>query len=153
MPHYDTLFPGRFMKNTQLEKPMEIRIVSMVGETLEGEDNKKEAKGILTYADKDGKQGEIVFCKTNCILTAAMYGDLYENWPGKLITIYRDPSVRVKGEVTGGIRVYGGPMLTEPKEVRIKRPRRKNPEIFVLRPTRKQPPAAPPAQPQPTAHD
>lgn len=155
MPHYDTLFPGRFLKNTQLEKPLEIKIISMGGEELEGENNKKEAKGILMYEDKDGKRGEIVYCKTNCALTAALYGDDYDGWKGKVLTIYRDPKVITKGEVTGGIRVWGGPTLTAPLVVKIKRPRRKNPEIFTLQPTRKPKPlpiSDPNAVP-PSAHD
>lgn len=149
MPHFDELYPGRFLKGTTLAGPMTIRITSMGGEKLEGDDGMK-AKGILKYQSKNGP-GEIVWCKTNAILTAAILGEDYTQWAGKLITIFHDPSVKFGPEKVGGIRVYGAPTLTANKTVSVKRPRRKTPDVFTLRPTGKPPaksaaPAPPPAE-------
>ncbi len=128
MPHYDELYPGRFLKGTTLEGPTVIRILSMGGEVLEGEKG-NENKGILRYrtAGRDGRpvEGEIVWCKTNAILTSHILGSDYAAWAGRCITIHYDPTVKLGREQVGGIRVFGSPELKEPKTVEIKRPRRK----------------------------
>lgn len=134
MPHFDELYPGRFLKAAVLERPRTIRILGLRIENLAGDDGEK-AKGVLRYRDASG-EGEIVWCRTNAILTARALGtDDYAEWAGKLITIHNDPSVTFGRERTGGIRVYGSPELTAPRKVEIKRPRRRTPEVYVLRPT------------------
>lgn len=137
MPHFDELYPGRFLKATTLDAPTVIRIVRMGGETLAGDDGER-AKGVLTYKSAKG-DGEIVWCKTNAILTAKALGtDDYTQWAGRLLTIWNDPSVMFGGERVGGVRVYGSPELTATKRVEIKRPRRKKPDVFTLKATDKQ---------------
>lgn len=136
MPDYEALYPGRFLKGRALEAPKVIRIVSVAATDLEGEDGTK-AKAVLKYKAADG-DGEIVWCKTNAALTAAALGERdFTKWPGHLVTIYFDPSVRFGAETTGGIRVMGSPELKSAKEVEIKRPRRKKPDVFRLVPTDK----------------
>lgn len=137
--HYDELWPGRFRKGTTLAQPMTIRIVSLGGEQLEGDDGVK-SKGVLRYRAKGADGGvveeEIVFCKTNAILTAAILGTPdYTEWPGHLITIHFDPSVAIGKDRVGGIRVFGSPELKKTIKVDVKRPRRKKPETYVLQPT------------------
>lgn len=154
MSHYDELYPGRFLKATTLERPMTIRIISLGGEVLEGDDGEK-AKGILRYRapGADGKpiEGDMVFAKTNAILTAAALGTAdYKAWAGRLITIANDPSVMFGREKVGGIRVCGSPELKAPMTVEVKRPRRKKVERYTLQPTdnqgRVRAPSAPPQQ-------
>lgn len=150
--HFDELYPGRFLKGVTLKGQKTIRIISVGGEKLEGDDGKKEPKAILRYKDKDG-EGEIVWCKTNAQLAAKVFGTpVIEQWAGRLITIAFDPDVRFGAEKKGGIRVVGSPDMTEPMTVEIKRPRRKKLEVHHLQPTgpRRQPNAS--AQP-PSAHD
>lgn len=139
MPHFDELYPGRFLKGTTLERPITIRIVEMVGEQLEGDDGMK-AKGVLKYrtAGKDGQpvNGEMVFAKTNAILTAAALGTAdYKAWAGHTITIAHDPGVMFGRERVGGIRVIGSPELKGPLSVEVKRPRRKRADTYTLQPT------------------
>jgi hypothetical protein len=134
MPHFEELYPSRFLKGVTLAKPKTIRIVSFAPEALENDDGKKVPKAILKYKDRDG-DGEMVCCKTNAALIAAMYGPDFSTWPGKLVTLHFDQSVRFGSEKPGGIRVLGSPDLPKPLEVTIKRPRRKKPEIYLLQPT------------------
>lgn len=135
MPHYDELFPGRFLKGTTLERPITIKIVALGGEMLEGDDGEK-AKGILKYRTVTGDNGEMVFAKTNAVLTAAVLGTTdYAAWSGRLITIANDPSVMFGKERVGGIRVVGSPELVKPMVVDIKRPRRKKGDRYTLQPT------------------
>lgn len=133
MPHYEELYPSRFLKSVTLLQPKTVRIIEIFNEDLEG-DKGQECKAILKYKDKDG-EGQMVCCKTNSALIGAIYGDLTENWPGKLITIHRDESVPFGSKKVGGIRVYGAPTLTQPMRVEIERPRRKKKEVYILQPT------------------
>jgi hypothetical protein len=159
MAHYDELYPGRFLKATTLERPITIRIIALGGEVLEGDDGEK-AKGILRYrtAGPDGQpvEGELVFCKTNAILTAAVLGTSdYKAWAGHTITIANDPTVMFGRDRVGGVRVCGSPELKKALTVEVKRPRRKKVERYTLQPTdaqgRVRAAAAPsaPAQPPP----
>lgn len=131
MPHFEELYPGRFLKGVTLAAPKTIRIAAFVPEALEGDDGTKKQKAILKYKAKDG-EGEMVCCKTNAALIAAMYGTDHSQWVGKLVTLHFDASVRFGSEKPGGIRVLGSPDLKQTMTVEIKRPRRKKPDIFVL---------------------
>jgi len=143
MADFEELYPARFVKGVTLDGPTTIKIVSMVGEKLKDEDDQEKLKAILTVKMRDKKTGqieqkELVWNKTNAILTAQILGRDYEKWSGKLITIAYDPSVMFGKERKGGIRVCGSPYLTSAQEVSIKRPRRKRPEVYILQPTGKE---------------
>lgn len=135
MADYETLYPGRFLKKEVLAAPKVIRILAVTSTDLESESGAKEPKVVVKYKAADG-EGEIVWCKTNAVLTAEALGTReYNEWVGKLITIYNNPNVDLKGKKVGGIRVFGSPEMKSAKKVSIKRPRRKNPEIYDLVPT------------------
>jgi hypothetical protein len=144
MPDFETLYPSRFTKGPTLERPLTIRIVSVRGELLEGDDGEK-SKAVMTYnaagpRDADGKptavRGEIVLAKTNALLIAAILGTRdFAAWAGHTVTIHYDPNVRFGKDKPGGIRVCGSPELTKTIEVKIKRPKRKNTEDYTLVPT------------------
>jgi hypothetical protein len=157
MADLDELYPGRFLKARTLERPMTIRIVSVTGEPLKGDDDKEQLKGVLKYRTADGF-GEAVWCRTNALLTAAVIGTRdYSTWPGHYITIHFDPTVRFGNDTPGGIRVFGSPELKKAIAVEIKRPRRRTPEKYTLQPTdkdgrvREGKPAPPENKPAPTA--
>lgn len=136
MADYETLYPGRFLKKETLAAPKVIRIMAVNVTQLEGEKG-IEPKVVLKYKAADG-EGEIVWCKTNAALTAEVLGDRdYDKWINRLITIWNNPQVDLKGKKVGGIRVCGSPEMKSPKTVSIKRPRRKNAEVYQLAPTDK----------------
>lgn len=160
MPDYEMLFPGRFLKKTDLAKPTTIRIVEVTAADIAtdepGSDGKKEkAKGLLRFRARPGDLGgytgdELILCKTNAALIAAALGDRdFDAWKGRLITIHHDPAVSFGREKTGGIRVCGSPELQAEKRVEIKMPRKTRPEVYVLKPTGKAPSSTQPTeQPQ-----
>lgn len=150
MPDFEELYPGRFVKGVTLEGPTTVKIVSMVGEPLEDDDGHAKLKAILTVKMRNKKTGaieenQLVWNKTNALLTANIHGRDYAKWTDKLITIAYDPSVMFGKEKKGGIRVCGSPALTSTIEVSIKRPRRKRPEIYLLQPTAQAPTGTQPA--------
>lgn len=140
MPDLDTLYPGRFLKGRSLAGPTTIQIISVSLVELEGDDDKKGSKAVLTVKMRDPLTGtvgpkEIVWCKTNAALTAAMFGRDYSTWVGKVMTIAFDETVKFGRDVVGGIRVVGSPTLKSEMTVEIKRPRRKVPDRMRLVPT------------------
>lgn len=134
MPDLEQLFPGRFVKGISLERPITIRLLSVAGEPLEGDDGEK-MKAVLKYRSAAG-EGELVCNKTNALLIAACLGTRdYTAWTGHTVTIGYDPSVMLGRERVGGIRVVGSPEIKAALRVEIKRPRRKKPEVYTLQPT------------------
>jgi hypothetical protein len=134
MADLETLFPGRFLKGVTLASPKVLRIQSVESTILDGDDGKKEGKGIVKYTAADGP-GEWLINKTNALLIAKMFGRDLDTWKGRLITIHFDPEVRFGSEKPGGIRVMGSPEIKAPMVAEIKRPRRKKPDTYQLVPT------------------
>lgn len=132
MADFETLYPGRFLRKEALPAPKVIRIMDIKTATLEGEKG-AEQKVILSYRAADG-EGEIVWCRTNALLTAAALDERdYAKWIGRLITICNNPQVDLGGKKVGGIRVYGSPEMTRDRiAVEVKRPRRKRGDSYVL---------------------
>lgn len=161
MPDFESLFPGRFLKKTDLARPTTIRIVDVFAADIaaeeEGDDGKKEkAKGIIKFKAKPGELGsyagdEWVLCKTNAtLISVALGGERdFVAWKGRLVTIHHDPEIMFGREKRGGIRVYGGPELTREMKVEIKMPRKKRPEVYRLQPTGKKPATEQPTAPPP----
>ena len=137
MPHYESLFPGRFIKGAELTEPRTVRIVRVYPEHIENDGGGKDLKGIVHIRWSDG-EGEWVLNKTNAILCEACFGtpEIGE-WEGRLVTLHFDKTVRFGRETPGGIRVLGSPELKAEKVVKIKRPRRKQPDTHKLYPTDK----------------
>jgi hypothetical protein len=134
MPDFKVLYPGRFMAKEALAAPKTIRITKITATVLEGEKG-DENKVVVSYKAADG-EGEIVWNKTNALLTAFALGTRdYDQWIGKLLTIYNNPNIDLAGKKVGGIRVFGSPEMKEPLTVEVKRPRRKKGEMYKLVPT------------------
>jgi len=170
MPDLELLYPGRFLKGPQIPEspPTRIEILEVGTELFESDEpakagkKKKDTKGIITAKMRDPVTGvvgpkEIVWCKTNALLTAQIYGRNTDEWIGKTVFIHFRPDVKFGSETPGGIRVCGAPASVLPRSVpvTIKRPHRK-PEVYTLRPIgpaapRAEAPAAEPATPPDTA--
>jgi hypothetical protein len=137
MPDYETLYPGRFLKKETLAEWKVIRILAVTSVELENDKGKLEDKVTVKYRDAKG-EGEIVWPKTNSVLTAVALGERdYQKWVGHLVTIGHDPTVMFGGKRVGGVRVVGSPEMKEPKKVEIKMPRKKRPDVYHLVPTDK----------------
>ncbi len=118
----------------------------MSGEILlDEEDESKRKKGpehkvlcVIKYLDPLTNKPvtrNALFNKTNCVLTETIYGRDYEGWVGKLLFLHNNENVRMGADITGGLRVFGAPSAVWPEDrtVKIKRPRRKMTDDYVLR--------------------
>jgi len=96
-------FPStsNFLKKEDLPSPAKVKIESI--ELMEFEqDGKPQRKLILSF---EGKEKKLACNKTNSRTIAAILGDETDEWIGKEITIYNDPTVQMGDQIVGGIRV------------------------------------------------
>lgn len=114
---YEDLYPGRFIKATDLKgKKVTVTIADVNIEELEGEGGKK-VKATLAFRESEKQH---VMCKTNGICIRAMFGRVLADWIDKRITIFPDTW---NGEPA--IRVWGSPDIEQDIEVEISLPRRR----------------------------
>ena len=163
MPDWKTLCPGKYLTGRELPRPVKVEILSVSGEILlDEEDESKRKKGpehkvlcVIKYLDPLTNKPvtrNALFNKTNCVLTETIYGRDYEGWVGKLLFLHNNENVRMGADITGGLRVFGAPSAVWPEDrtVKIKRPRRKMTDDYVLRSIKpKAPAAATSAEPKP----
>lgn len=99
MTHYKKMFPGKYLKGTDLvDGEMTLTIASIQPEEIEG----SRQKTVIRFNDE--RRG-FVCNVTNADIIAGLYGEDYEGWVGKRITLYFDPSVMMGREKRGGIKV------------------------------------------------
>ena len=104
-------FPStsNFLKKEDLPKPAKVMIKSI--DLMEfDQDGKTQRKLVLEF---EGKEKKLACNKTNARTIAAMLGDETDNWKGKEITLYNDPTVAMGDQIVGGIRVQYMPPVTD----------------------------------------
>jgi hypothetical protein len=124
--HWDELFPGRFLKAGQFQRPVTLRISAVYTEPLPQETGGTKVRGILSFERTDS---EMPINKTNGILLRALWGEKVQDWVGKRATFGM-----VDTPMGPGIQLAGSPDLSEPVQVEVKLARRR-PKTITLRPT------------------
>jgi hypothetical protein len=115
---YDELYPGRFIKASELlGKKVTLTISDVDIEELQGDDGAKKIKAIISFERTEKK---LVACKTNGFCVKEMFGKEIANWIGKRITLFEDTW---NGEPC--IRLWGSPDIAEEFEVTVSLPRRR----------------------------
>ncbi len=101
MTDFNTLF-GDYLKKEDFPQPAVMTVSDLKMEKLQDE-----TKVVVYFLETD--KG-LVLNKTNAELIArALNTSQIEEWNGKQITLYNDPSVSFGGKLTGGIRVQANP--------------------------------------------
>jgi hypothetical protein len=109
MASVSDLRSSRFLKKTDIEGdvPVTIRLVSQ--ENVAGDFEPERMKWCLFF-DELEKPLPLNVTNGEIIEQITGYGDQIEkHWLGKKIVLYVDPNIRMKGKVTGGIRVKAAP--------------------------------------------
>lgn len=88
---------------------------------------------ILTARSGEERK-EWIICKTNGACLACMFGPVIEDWIGKAVDVYFDPSVRMGPAEVGGIRIKGSPQLQREVRVTVTLAKRK-PTTYTLSPS------------------
>lgn len=129
MKNWRLLVPSRFIEAVGFEGQDYTFTIAKIGrEVLEGEGNAKKIRGTIQFEEKHPDTGEPLLWLlnvTNATALMNMFGEDYERWVGKRVTLYPQ-AMKVQGEQTMGIRVRGSPDLDrEVLRYQLKLPRKK----------------------------
>lgn len=103
MPSIHELSESKYLRKEDVEKPVLATMDKVEQRELDG-DNGKEKKWVLSFKEESVKP--MVLNKTNGTIIADITGSEEMNdWGGKQIVIFNDPSIFFAGKRTGGIRV------------------------------------------------
>ena len=95
-------FPTKYMSKDDVKSPVTGIIARVVNETL-GQGDDQEIKPVMYFSS--GPEKPMVVNATNWMSVEAIYGDESDNWTGKPIEIWVDPSVSFGGKRIGGLRL------------------------------------------------
>lgn len=114
---WDELYPGRFIKASDLKGKKVTLIISKVRvEELVG-DKGPQMKGIINF---EGKDKALALNKTNGLCLKAMFGRKVQEWVGHKVTLFA--SVWDGDEC---IRIWGSPEIKDDMPVTIALPRKR----------------------------
>jgi hypothetical protein len=91
---------GKYLRKEDVEQPALVTIKSVDQQDV-GMDGAPEIKWVMHFRE-DVKP--IVLNKVNANIIGTIYGDDTDDWLGKQIVLYNDPTIMFSGRVVGGIR-------------------------------------------------
>lgn len=102
MPNINSMKESKFLKKDECNPPILVTIESVHQMNVAASGAPEEMKWCVQFAEHEKP---MVLNSTNAQLIAKITGsEETENWGGKKIVLYDDPSVSYAGKVTGGIR-------------------------------------------------
>lgn len=100
--HFKKYFPTGFIDESDLPEDVTVTVAGVALETLTRPGGDKDEKVVVTFK---GAKKKLVLNKTNATRIAKMYGNDTEQWLGKPVTLYFDPTIKFGRETVGGVRV------------------------------------------------
>ena len=98
-----TILASNWLKKDDLSDPVggEVFTISKVTEELVGSD--QQSKWAMHWKERGVLP--MLLNKTNLRLLASMFGDDTDDWRGKEVEVYHDPTISYGGQLVGGLRV------------------------------------------------
>ncbi len=95
-------FPSKYLGKDNLKSPLTVTINNVTQETIES-DNEQQLKAVIHFQE-DGVKPFI--CNVgNWMTIEDAYGEESDDWTGKRIELFVDPTVQFGGKRIGGVRV------------------------------------------------
>lgn len=99
----NAMIPSKFIKQSDVEPPKTVTIRGVKQVNVAQEDKPEELKFCLFFKELDKP---MVLNSTNIqLLTHFLGTDETDDWKGKQVELYNDPTVSFGGKLTGGVRV------------------------------------------------
>lgn len=113
---------SKYMKKSDCEqRPILATISHLTRENLAMEDHQPEMKYVIHFQEADLKP--MVLNRINAQLIAQITGsEETDDWAGKQIVCYNDPTVSFAGKLTGGIRVRAPKLRPKPEQAPAQAP-------------------------------
>lgn len=103
MPRTSDMIPSKFLKQSDIGEGKLVTIRNLTKENVARDDAEPEYKWTIHFDELDKP---LVLNTTNIgILEAILQSDNSDDWTGKQVVLYVDPTVNFGGKVVGGIRV------------------------------------------------
>lgn len=111
--HISTMKESKFLTKHDVEPPIRVTITGLSHEDMAQEGKPPELKYALHFQEVK----PMVLNATNIQLVAMATGsEETEDWKGKQIVLYNDPSISFGGQLTGGIRVQIQPQAAQQQQ-------------------------------------
>lgn len=99
---YELFDPSKYVQAFELDgRDVTVTIARVIGETVEGENNRKASKPVIHFTDWPKP---MVLNKTNAKVLIRLYGADYRTWGGKRFTMY-PTTTKLAGEEVDAIRL------------------------------------------------
>lgn len=95
-------FPSRFMGKDDIKRETTLHIALVEMQNI-GSAREIEEKPVIEWQEPDAKP--FICNATNWETIADAYGPESDDWKGKALVIYLDPSIKFAGKRVGGLRV------------------------------------------------
>jgi hypothetical protein len=96
-------FLSNFVKTKDVTKPVVVTITTVETQTFEDKEKGTSRDSLVVYT-KELEQG-VVLCKASIMQLMELCGsDETDEWVGKKVTLFADPTVQYMGKRIGGIR-------------------------------------------------
>lgn len=103
MPHINDMLAGRFLKKEDVPKPVLVTVRSLKKTNVAMTNEEPELKWTMQF---DEFEQPLVMNPTNIQLAAAaMESDDTDDWIGRQLVLYVDPTVAMGGKLVGGLRL------------------------------------------------
>src|SRR5678815_4556537 len=95
------VFQSKFLAKEDVPNPVVATIANVKYETIKGK-GRDEQKAVMEFA---GNLKPMILNKGNWTRVEVLYGPESDEWLGKKIEIYVDPTVEFGGDIVGGLRL------------------------------------------------
>lgn len=103
LDHFELLFPSDYIKHVELKgQDWTLTIKKVQLDELQMRGGRKKKRGVLWFDETPKK---LVLCRATAEVLVKLYGKYTDEWVGKRITIYPDPTVTFGPETVGGTRI------------------------------------------------
>jgi hypothetical protein len=118
MPKVSEMIPSRFLKKDDVPAPVLVTVMSLSQEEMDKDSG--ELKWAVHFQEFDKP---MALNSTNIQLCAAIFSsDDTDDWVGKKLVLYTDPTIMFAGKVTGGLRVRAPKQAPKPAAKPAARP-------------------------------
>lgn len=97
------LSTSKYLKQSDIEQPQLVTITGVTKKNVAPPDAEVEMKGVMTFSELE-KPMVLNWFNTQ-VCENAFRTDEMDDWEGKQIVIYVDPTIAFGGKITGGIRL------------------------------------------------
>lgn len=105
MPKISEMIPSAYLKQSDFDEPGSIVTVSHIEQkNVAKADEAPENKWVVYFVEM-GEKGMVLNSTNIQAMARACDSDDTDDWAGKEVVVYVDPSVGYAGKITGGLRI------------------------------------------------